>query len=285
LWLQVAEDAVLFWNGIALDSVALDIDRATPEAPGPVLGARALGMVHLAIAEAYNASSDTLNPLPTYLGTGNGPTNLPPRPTPPPSSNTFNYRLPAIAATGAAHAVLTGIFTAQRQLHDAALEQARAAFRSSESAGLFEVYLAFGREVGQRVLLLRRDDPVSNILEDFKGFTPELYDGGYQPAPGGATALYAPRYGNKAALFSSQKRYALREPTDFLANNTVLKDDVEYLNWKGIEESQLGSIPGDRRRTEEETRTGIYWAYDGPKRLGTPPRQYNQVGTVGMSGL
>ncbi|MDQ3254212.1 MAG: vanadium-dependent haloperoxidase, partial [Acidobacteriota bacterium] len=31
------------------------------------------------------------------------------------------------------------------------------------------------------------------------------------------------------------------------------------------------------KRTPEQEVTGIYWAYDGAKRLGTPPRLYNQV--------
>jgi len=272
------EDAILFWNSVALDTVAADIDRASdnkpdtaPEAAGPVLGARALAMVHLAMLEAYNAASGT--GFPTYLGVGNGPTNLP---SPPPvgGPGSFIFRLPAVAASGAAYTVLTTIFTNQRQRHNAGLEQCKVAFQANESGGLFDTYFAYGHAVAERVLLLRRDDPVNNIVESRPagGFKPDLYNGGYDDA-----TAYAPRYGFDAALFSSQKRYSLREPSEFAAQNSVLPDDVEYLNWKGIEPAQLNSIPADRRRTERETQTGVYWAYDGPKGLGTPPRLYNQI--------
>ena len=32
-----------------------------------------------------------------------------------------------------------------------------------------------------------------------------------------------------------------------------------------------------KKRTVDETVVGIYWAYDGPRGLGTPPRLYNQI--------
>ena len=31
------------------------------------------------------------------------------------------------------------------------------------------------------------------------------------------------------------------------------------------------------KRTVDETLIGLYWAYDGPRELGTPPRFYNQI--------
>ena len=30
-------------------------------------------------------------------------------------------------------------------------------------------------------------------------------------------------------------------------------------------------------RTAEQTRTGLFWAYDGGFRIGAPPRLYNQI--------
>ena len=40
----------------------------------------------------------------------------------------------------------------------------------------------------------------------------------------------------------------------------------------------MGTLPsGSSRRTVDQTLIGVYWAYDGPVGLGTPPRLYNQI--------
>ncbi|MFH0342141.1 MAG: vanadium-dependent haloperoxidase [Chromatiales bacterium] len=41
----------------------------------------------------------------------------------------------------------------------------------------------------------------------------------------------------------------------------------------------LGSITSTTR-TDEQTEIGLYWAYDGARGLGTPPRLYNQIARV-----
>ncbi len=49
---------------------------------------------------------------------------------------------------------------------------------------------------------------------------------------------------------------------------------------RGIRPDLTGTLPGSlfgRRRDSLETLQGIYWAYDGANRLGTPPRLYNQI--------
>jgi len=40
----------------------------------------------------------------------------------------------------------------------------------------------------------------------------------------------------------------------------------------------MGTVPtGFSKRTVDETLIGLYWAYDGPREIGTPPRLYNQI--------
>ena len=46
---------------------------------------------------------------------------------------------------------------------------------------------------------------------------------------------------------------------------------------KGIVAELSGTVPGSSRRTTDETAIGLFWAYDGPRGLGTPPRLYNQI--------
>lgn len=43
------------------------------------------------------------------------------------------------------------------------------------------------------------------------------------------------------------------------------------------EVKKLGAAPGHSTRTPVETATGYYWAYDGANLIGTPPRLYNQI--------
>jgi hypothetical protein len=59
---------------------------------------------------------------------------------------------------------------------------------------------------------------------------------------------------------------------------------IEYLTalrdvrQKGIERTGIASLPaGSMPRTGDETLKGVFWAYDGAFRIGTPPRLYNQI--------
>jgi len=277
-----ADNAILFWNDVALEVNTLDIDAGqNAQAPGPVLGARALGMMHLAMLDAYTAS---LGP---HGGSDRVPTYLPPDQLPQPPANT--KLSPAAAASGAAFAVLSSIYSNQSAAINAAALATRAALRRNGDTTfdkLFEPSYEYGQRVGKAVIDLRQDDPTSNITERLDipglpsngGYRPPLYDGGYRPARGSNSAtVYAPRYGAATPLFATGRRYSLREPSEFTRGNDVFSDDAEFLSWKGVEEAQLPGIPEDRRRTAEETNTGIFWAYDGPRRLGTPPRLYNQI--------
>lgn len=215
------------------------------------------------------------------------PTYLPPDQLPqPPAATKLS---PAAAASGAAFAVLSSIYSNQSAAINAAALATRAALRRNGDTAfdkLFEPSYEYGQRVGKAVIDLRQDDPTSNITERLDipglpsngGYRPPLYDGGYRPARGSNSAtVYAPRYGAATPLFATGRRYSLREPSEFTRGNDVFKSDAEYLSWKGVEEAQLPDVPEDRRRTAEETNTGIFWAYDGPRRLGTPPRLYNQV--------
>src|SRR5205814_6653083 len=45
------------------------------------------------------------------------------------------------------------------------------------------------------------------------------------------------------------------------------------------EVKSLGDV-NSTTRTTDQTQIGLFWAYDGTKGLGTPPRLYNQIATV-----
>ncbi len=60
---------------------------------------------------------------------------------------------------------------------------------------------------------------------------------------------------------------------------------LQQVRGKGIPPDLMGGLPASysnttseaSKRTPEETLIGIYWAYDGVRNLGTPPRLYNQI--------
>ncbi len=90
---------------------------------------------------------------------------------------------------------------------------------------------------------------------------------------------HAPFYGAQSKGFAISLRHKLDKPPCGL-------DDDEYVSAlrqvraKGCMPELMGALPGPwfaDRRTPDEAVIGIYWAYDGANRLGTPPRLYNQI--------
>lgn len=56
---------------------------------------------------------------------------------------------------------------------------------------------------------------------------------------------------------------------DYLTDPDYKADHDEVRN--------LGELADDSSRTSEQTLIGVFWAYDGVAKLGTPPRFYNQI--------
>ncbi len=263
------ESAALFWNAVALEADKVDHTGDPPrDAGGPVYSARALAMAHAAMADAYAAAP---------LGDGGAPPFAPFFTKAAPTG----AALPAAALAGAAFTVLSAVYGKQQPFFDERLATFRAGLAGEDQAAV-ENGLGFGRTVAEAILGQRagdgsQDPPNGNKSSLYPpGGLPGLHDlDPLNPDQG----FYAWRYGNVApfVLRRHEMLEALPPPPPRLHEPEYVDDYVEVNN-KGRLEDAL-SI-----RTPEEKETGIFWAYDGVQKIGTPPRLYNQViRAVGLS--
>jgi membrane-associated phospholipid phosphatase len=247
-------DSIFFWNTIALEVVRLShTEPAKREQNGPVLAARALAIVHLAMYDAYAAIVGGAG-FPRYL-------NPPPViPVPPGTS-------PRDAVAGAAQITLNALYPAQTEFVNAQL----AIFDFTNPS------YVFGRHIGNAVLGLRSNDLDARDC----GYRISNNRGRHRVDPDNpGQGFHAPYYGAQTRGFAISTRHGLNPPP--FANGL----DPDYLlalrdvRAKGIRPDLTATLPATlfaNRRTHAETLVGIYWAYDGAIGLGIPERLYNQI--------
>lgn len=248
---------ILYWNFAALEANRTSHTNASdPQTLGPVLSARALAIVHLAMMDAYAKVTGDFEP---YLSDH-----------PDASADTdFNA-----AIAGAAHTALSTLHPSQKAFFNRQLTNAGIAGpHASES-------LEYGRQIALKILDDRKDDPIKPedifIPADGK-YISSPARGHHHPDPDNASqGFYAPFYGKKANLFATKKRYELAPPPQ--PGTPAYQAAAQDVYEKGIKPELAGTLlNGARRRTPVETLIGLYWAYDGAFEIGTPPRQYNQI--------
>lgn len=244
-------DPILYWNEVALTADAVSHTNGRNDQPGPVLSARALAIVHLAMYEAYAGASGFPEDLPSYL-------DQPPPPDAPLSGEDLHA-----AVTAAAHTTLSRLYPSQKETFDDRL--------SDDCEKSWSVGRRYGLAVAERILAARSDDPgVSDA-----GYLPSQARGAHRPDPDHpGQGFYAPFYGARSRCFAVTERHTLREPPRPGERDYVRA--LRQVRSKGIA-PELNPAPSGEGRTPEETLIGIYWGYDGASRLGTPPRLYNQI--------
>jgi Vanadium chloroperoxidase N-terminal domain len=250
-------DHILYWNAVALEANRRDFsnipgtDRPSPEQGGPTLSSRAQAIVHLAMYDAHAGIVGGPD-LPRYV-------SLPPGP---------GAGASAAAAVGAAaHACLSALYPRQKALFDERLV----------SAGLSGAGVAagdaFGKAIAQAILFDRGGDPSAGSA----GYVYSEQPGRHRPDPANPSQpLHAPYYGAASRMFAVTKRHELDAPPAI--GSTEYERALEQVRGKGIAPELMGTLPASYgKRTVDETLIGTYWAYDGPRELGTPPRLYNQI--------
>jgi hypothetical protein len=261
-YIPTMTDSILFWNAVALEANRLShSDPDKKEQTGPPLSARALGIVHLAMYDAYAAITGGAG-FPRYLKSpplpGSGPGSVPVPPAPSPGSSVKN------AVAGAAHRTLSRLYKAQAGYFDAQLS----AFDESDP------FFAFGTEVGQALFDYRANDPDARD----SGYITSPQRGRHRVDPDNpGQGFHAPFYGAQSKGFAISQRWGLDKPP---FDNNEYKDALQNVRAKGIKPELMATLPAslfNDRRTAEESLIGIYWGYDGSNRLGTPPRFYNQI--------
>lgn len=249
-------DQVLYWNSVALDANRISHTEGGEKHPGvngPTLSSRALAIVHLAMYDAYVgvARAKGITTLTNYL-TGLSV----------PSSTASEH----VAIATAAHATLSKLYPNMKPYFDE--KQINANLNNN---GYDEGY-DFGMEVARKIWRLRADDPTDS--DD--GFALSLGRGRYRHDPLNSNPVNAPFYGSKSVPFAATNRWGIKSPPALSSQD--YKDAVKQVRGKGIRPELMGTLPSTySKRTVDETLIGIYWAYDGAKNLGTPPRFYNQI--------
>lgn len=244
-------DPILYWNEVALQANLESHTNGKKEQTGPTLSSRALGIVHLAMYDAFAGASGNPADLPPYL---------PGLPAPGAGAS------PAAAVAAAAHATLSALFPSQQTFFDVKHQQ----------AGLTGNGLAEGRDFGllvaKRLLDDRKDDP----NDDDDGHVPSMAPGRHRVDPDNPDQGYhAPFYGAGSKLFAASMRHALDEPPQ--VGTAGYQQALQQVRGKGIKPELMGTVAAAGRRTVNETLVGVYWGYDGAAGLGTPPRLYNQI--------
>jgi vanadium chloroperoxidase len=132
---------------------------------------------------------------------------------------------------------------------------------------------AYGLTVAEALLADRSADPGAEST----GYIPSTAPGHHRPDPDNpGQGFHAPFYGERSKCFSVGTRHALDKPPTL--GEPDYRKALRQVRVKGIAPELVGTIPpGGQQRTEDETHIGLFWAYDGAKGLGTPPRRYNQI--------
>jgi hypothetical protein len=244
-------DSILHWNAIALDAVAKDHTSLNGNSPaaehaGPGKASRALAIVHTAMFDAINSIKGKYEP----------------------------YLIKVVGASGAnidaavgqaAHDTLVALYKQQKNVIDAALVDWLDGIKNglAENKGI-----ALGKTVAKAILADRKHDG----YHDSSDYQIVNLPGHHQKDPMNPTqGLLDPSWG-------SVDTFGVKSADKFLPPPPPSMNSAEYT--KAFNELlRLGGdgVTTPTERTQEQTETGIFWAYDGTQGLCAPPRLYNQI--------
>ena len=282
------QNYVLYWNSVALDLNRLVTTIAGPN-NGPPSGARVLGILHLAIHDAYFAVKPDPN-FTTYLSPTEGDITLPP---------VLGATDPRQAVAAAAITVLNQQYTtpSPNVATNSTIQLAQfiqdnvTAFPNLDT--LSSSY-RFGVAVGNAILSLLAIKPGE----------PGFDQDSYRPNPGKfkfdddptnpvrlvpvdinnptgakkAIRVYqAPFYGLTAKRLAIQG-FINGVSTEHVIADPPTNDPIEYYSaFNDVYREGGAQTLNTTRRTPAQTVSGFFWAYDGSNLMGTPTRLLNQI--------
>jgi len=249
------------WNKIAIDASGLDHTPVKPgenrvfgEQFGPTRASRAIAIVHIAIFDAVNAISGGYT---SYTG-------LPPAPA--------GTSMKA-AISQAAHDTLAALFPSQAATFDQDLSNDLAAIASGQAKS---DGIDLGKSAAAAILSLRLNDgsqrPEPNIGVDF---TTSDEPGKWREDPISQKTVALGAYWGEVTPFAMQSATQFRVPPPPALDSleyAIAFDEVKALGGDGIVTPTV--------RSDQDTITGIFWAYDGTPSLCAPTRLYNQLLTT-----
>lgn len=245
------DDPILFWNDLTNNANKFDhsVPPKNQEQGGPTRSSRATAMVHLAMHDAFFgvAGGQAL-----YLGA-----------LAPVYAGGTGARFQSAAVSMAAQTVLAALYPAQAPEFDAAAKKIAARNETDSAAG------EFGRDIGLAILALRANDRADRTNQN----VPYVYSTAKphhradplngQPEPLGA-------FWGRVRPFAIQVQHMLAA-YPALTSSKYKADHKEALEKGGAADQKSTT------RSVSETVQGLYWAYDGARNLGTPPRLYNDI--------
>lgn len=245
-------DPVLFWNEVAMQANADDHSGTygTPDMAGPGSSSLALAVVHGAIYEAVNSIDRSYEPYIAYVPVkGDASVDA--------------------AVAVAAHRTLTATFPKQTKSFDAALQKHLALLpKNAKTSRGLEV----GDAAATQILRARLNDGSTTSVP---AWVPTNLAGRHRVDP---TNPNQPFMGSS---WGNVKPFIMQSSSQFRSAPPPALTSKEYAD--AFNEVKLyggdGSIT-PTIRTQEQTNIGLYWAYDGTRKLGTPPRLYNQIARV-----
>ncbi len=242
-------DPILRWNLLAIDAGAVDHTGTfgPPVQGGPTRTARALAIVHLAMFDAANSCKKKFTPYRTFVP-GLGP---------------IASLDAAVAQAG--HDTLVSLYPNQAASFDVALTQDLNAVSNplQRMTGV-----AIGKLVAKALLDSRANDGSANNPT----YTPGTLPGQHRVDP------LHPGQGFLTPGWGAVKPFGLLSGKQFRAAPPPALTSPFYA-WSFDQIQRLGGdgVTTPTERTADQTIIGIFWGYDGVKKLGTPPRLYNQV--------
>jgi hypothetical protein len=246
------------WNQIAIDASGLDHTPVAPgetrtfgEQIGPGRASRAMAIVHIAVFDAVNAIAGRYQ---SYTGL--------------PRAHAGTSMQAAIAQ--AAHDTLAALFPSQAAHFD---DQLAADLASNKNGRGKTDGIDLGQRAAAAILAMRTSDGSQRPEPKFGiDFFPSDEPGKWRqdPISKNPTALGAFWGEVTPFVLESGDQFRLPPPPAIDSPEYAAAfDEVKALGGDGIVTPTV--------RNDDETQTGIYWAYDGTPSLCAPPRLYNEI--------
>ena len=249
-------DSILFWNQVALDAEKTDFSSAdpttkiAPQQGGPTRTSRALAIVHLAMYDAYAGVISGA----TYLQYEDGE-----KPT------TNDLLVAQVAVATAASLTLIDLFSQQK---DAFLKKHQEfVVMLNAPASQVSVGLVWG-EIAARKMLAAREKDGADASDN--SYVPSPLPGKHRPDPvNPAQGFLGPLWGQVKPFGISDLILKVPGTSPPALDSAQYATDFNEVFEKGRDQGGT--------RTPEQTTIALFWAYDGARNIGVPPRLYNQV--------
>lgn len=288
--------AVLYWNHVGLEMNRITHSLGGPQG-GPTMSSRALGLLHLAMHDAFFGAlgKDESSTPPTYLSDSE-------RPKRDATAVPATLESANAALTGAAIRVLDALYTnavgpgISIQARDTLTGMLSALIRDYEPhVDTLGAPYQYGVEIADAILkrlavkpgepgadpgryepregrYFFRDEPVNPLRQVL--LDPNDPSKGTRPR----RIYHGPFYGTTVrtiAVHDDAGHTIAPPPRD----DSMSSAEAEEYRAALREVRALGGAPNQTGTTRDPDGTvaGLYWAYDGPNLIGTPPRLYNQI--------